>query len=132
MVETTLKPRAFAFILSNLHHVLGNLALFLAHVNIRQTSSVVDAGIPPDLCSPCGEVGTRSVSTVPPSDPDPDPFDFMPLSVACVAPKVLGTWCDCVDQLTHARHASLQPVLLLSLFSMLSGNLSEIEAVFSC
>ena len=30
MVETTLKPRAFAFIVSDFQHVLGNPALFLA------------------------------------------------------------------------------------------------------
>ena len=30
MVETTLKPRAFAFIMSDFQHVLGNPALFLA------------------------------------------------------------------------------------------------------
>ena len=49
----------------------------------------------------------------------------MPLSVvsvACVASKVcqLG---HCADRLAHARHASLQPVLLSSSLSMLSGEL---------
>ena len=44
MVETTLKPRAFAFIVPYIQHELGNPALFLEHVNIRQTSSVVVPG----------------------------------------------------------------------------------------
>ena len=30
MAETTLKPRAFSFIVSEFQHELGNLALFLA------------------------------------------------------------------------------------------------------
>ena len=64
MVETTIKPRAYAFIVSDFQHALGNPALFLgAHVNIRQTSCRDSAR----LCSPCGEVGTRSVSTVSPA-----------------------------------------------------------------
>ena len=117
MVETTLKPGAFAFIVSNLQHVLGNPALFLAHVNIRQMSSVVDAGIPPDCVCLAEKLALIAFRLFP-----PDPFDFMPLSVACVASKVcqLG---DCADRLAHARHASLQPVLLSSSLSMLSGEI---------
>ena len=41
-------------------------AIFSTHVNIRQTSSCRDSA---RLCSPCGEVGTRSVSTVSPMTP---------------------------------------------------------------
>ena len=40
MVETTQKTCEFTFILSDFQHVLGKPALFLAHVNIRQTSHV--------------------------------------------------------------------------------------------
>ena len=45
MVETTLKPRAFAFIVSHFSTCIGKPgAIFSAHVNIRQTSSVVMPG----------------------------------------------------------------------------------------
>ena len=68
------------------------------------------------LCSPCGEVGTRSVSTVSPA-PLISCHSEPPLSLTecwlgwepeCVASKVCQL-CDCADWLTHARYASLQP-----------------------
>ena len=63
MVKRRLKPRAFAFIMSDFQHVLGNLALFLAQVNIR----LMPCRDSTRLCSTCGEVGTRSISTVSPA-----------------------------------------------------------------
>ena len=110
MVETTLKPRAFAFIVSYFPTCIGKPGAILSpHVNIRQMSSVVIPGFRQTVFAL-----QRSFDCFP-----TDPFDFMPLSVACVASKVcqLG---DCADRLAHARHASLQLVLLSSSLSMQS------------
>ena len=61
MVETTLKPRAFAFIVSNIQRYFSARK----HQAKRHQWSCRDSA---RLRSPCGEVGTRSVSTV---FPDP-------------------------------------------------------------
>ena len=63
MAETTLKPCAFAFIVSDFQHVLrypASVTLVFSAVNIRQTSCQDSAR----LWLPGGEVGTRSVYTV--------------------------------------------------------------------
>ena len=118
MVETTLKPRAFAFIVSYFPTCIGKPgAIFSAHVNIRQTSSVVIPGFRQTVFALRRSWHSKRFDCFP-----SDPFEFMPLSVACVASKVchLG---DCADRLAHARHASLQPVLLSSSLSMHSGEI---------
>ena len=110
MVKTTLKPCAFAYIVSYFPTCIGKPgAIFSAHVNIRQTSSVVIPGFRQTV------LALVAFQLFPPG-----PFDFMPLSVACVASKVcqLG---DYADRLPHAGQASLQPMLLSSSLSMLSG-----------
>ena len=74
MAETTLKPHAFAFIVSNFQHELGNPALFFSTVvNISQTSR---AGIQPDCVRLAEKLALVAFRLF------PRPYDFMPLSVA--------------------------------------------------
>ena len=118
MVDTTLKPHAFAFIVSNIQHVLGNPALFFsARKHLANISG--HARIPPD-CVRLAEKLVLVAFRLFPSDP----FDFMPLSAACVASSV-PTWWLCGP--IGACAARLSPakifVLLWSSLLMLSGEI---------
>ena len=123
MVKTTLKPRAFAFIVSYFPTSIGKPgAIFSAHVNIRQTSSGVIWSYRDSarLRSPCREVGTRSVLTV-----SPRPL-WIHATECCVCPfKSVPTWWLCGPIGPCA--AGLSParifMLLLSPLLMLSGEI---------
>ena len=94
--------------------------LIFQHAPRKHQANVISAhtGIPPDcfrLAEKLALVAFRLFL------PRPLWFHVL-LSVVCVASKVcqLG---DCADRVAHARHASLQPVLLSSSLSMLSGEI---------
>ena len=120
MVETTLKPRAFAFILSNIQHVLGNPALFLAPTLTSAKHHQWSCRDSARLCLPCGEVGTRNVSTV-----SPRPLWFHATECCVCRFKSVPTWWlygpidACAARLSPARIF----VLLSSSLLMLSGEI---------
>ena len=123
MFETTLKLHAFAFIVSDFSNIYWEIQrYFSAHVNIRQTSSVVR--IPLDCVHLAEELALVAFWWF------PRPLWFHATECrgavgrepACVASKV----CQLADGLVHARHAKSPAKifgLLSSSLAMLSGEI---------
>ena len=133
MAKTTVKPRAFAFIVSDIQHALGNPALLLAHVRYQAKRH---SGIPPDCVRLAEKLALVAFRLF------PRPFDFMPLSVGeqwgwnqrvslqkCANLVIVWTDWRMRDRLVSSQSIR---VVIGFVIDAWRWNLSEIEAVFSC